>query len=489
MKKESQFRQALVKRLPLIVFILLLIQPFMDILSYWVLERNLSSAITLALRLGFFGAALVLGFSLSRRKKVYWIAAAVMALLWAGHVFAAWQFGYQDPVGDLTNYIRVIQLPFLTLCFITFLRENEDCYRAITYGFLTNLVVILLSILLSWLTGTMRTTYADGLGVTGWFYFPNSQSAILTALVPVACSLLYRRRGLKSPLFWVVLLAGFLDLYLTGTRLCYLGLAATGFGLGLSMILIRPGDWRRACAFFAVTIVFLGFMPLSPMVQHQKSYERVQTDRQERIDDLLKDCTLPEQDEDLSPEELERRKALWVETLTPIYETYAPDFVEIFGAKRTIEMYDYSWDIKTITALRPRKLQFGRLLMDQSPFSARLFGVELSRFTVGENTYDVENDFHGIYFLYGAFGLAAMLLFLLYFVVLIVKALIRDFRTYFTLESAGWGIALIMYLIHAYCTAGVLRRPNGSVYFSVVLAVVYYLVKLRKYPKTEIKAG
>ena len=82
-----------------------------------------------------------------------------------------------------------------------------------------------------------------------------------------------------------------------------------------------------------------------------------------------------------------------------------------------------------------------------------------------------------------------MLLFLLYFVVLIVKALIRDFRTYFTLESAGWGIALIMYLIHSYCTAGVLRRPNGSVYFSVVLAVVYYLVKLRKYPKTEIKAG
>lgn len=203
----------------------------------------------------------------------------------------------------------------------------------------------------------------------------------------------------------------------------------------------------------------------------------------------MKDCTLPEQDEDLSPEELERRKALWVEALTPIYETYAPDFVEIFGAKRTIEMYDYSWDIKTITALRPRKLQFGRLLMDQSPFSARLFGVELSRFTVGENTYDVENDFHGIYFLYGAFGLAAMLLFLLYFVVLIVKALIRDFRIYFTLESAGWGIALIMYLIHAYCTAGVLRRPNGSIYFSVVLAVVYYLVKLRKYPKTEIKAG
>ena len=229
----------------------------------------------------------------------------------------------------------------------------------------------------------------------------------------MACSLLYRRRGLKSPWFWLVLVGGFLALYFTGTRLCY---------LGISMLLICRRDRKKACAFFAVTVVFLGMMPWSPMVQHQKSYEGVQSDRQDRIDDLLENSTLPEQDEDLSPEELERRKALWVQALTPIYETYAPDFVEMFGAKRTIEMYDYTWDIKTITAVRPRKLQFARLLMDQSPFSARLFGVELSRFTVGDNTYDVENDFHGIYFLYGAVGLAALLLFLL---ILLILALLR----------------------------------------------------------------
>lgn len=489
MKQNSQFRQKVLGRLPLIVFLLLLIQPFMDILSYWVLELNWSNAITLALRMGFFGATLLLGFCLSRHKKAYYLMAAAVALIGLGHGFAVWQYGCQNLVGDLTNYVRVIQLPFLALCSITFLRENEDCYRAIEYGFLTNLVVILLSIVLAGITGTMHTTYNDGLGYAGWFYFPNSQSAILTALCPVACSLLYRRRGLKSPWFWLVLVGGFLALYFTGTRLCYLGLAATGFGLGISMLLICRRDWKKACAFFAVTIVFLGMMPWSPMVQHQKSYEGVQSDRQDRIDDLLENSTLPEQDEDLSPEELERRKALWVQALTPIYETYAPDFVEMFGAKRTIEMYDYTWDIKTITAVRPRKLQFARLLMDQSPFSARLFGVELSRFTVGDNTYDVENDFHGIYFLYGAVGLAALLLFLLYFVLLIVKALCRDFKTYFTLDSAGWGIALIMYLIHSYCTAGVLRRPNGSIYFSVVLAVVYYLVKLKKYPETEKKAG
>lgn len=490
MKRDSKFRQSLQEHLPSIVFLLLLVQPLMDILSYWTAEWSMSSLITLGLRMGVFAVTLVLGFCLSRHKKAYYIAAAVVALLWAGHMFAAWQFGYRDPVGDLINYIRVIQMPFLALCFITFLRENEGCYRAIEYALLTCLSVILLTIVTAGLTGTMHHTYTDGRGYIGWFNNTNSQSAILTALCPVACSLLYRRRGLKSPWFWTVLLGSFAALYLTGTRLCYLGLVVSGLGLGLTILLTGRRNWRRACAFFAVTLLFLGMMPWSPMAQHQRSYEGVQANRQDTVDDMVEDSTLPAlEGKNLTPEEKEQHRDLWIQALTPIYETYASDFVKMFGVERTIEMYNFSWNVKTITAARPRKLQFARLLMDQSPVSARFFGVELSRFTVGENTYDVENDFHGIYFLYGAVGLAALLLFLLYFVLLIIKALCKDFKTYFTMDAAGWGIALIMYLIHSYCTAGVLRRPNASLYLSVVLAAVYYLVKIKKYPETEKKAG
>ena len=77
----------------------------------------------------------------------------------------------------------------------------------------------------------------------------------------------------------------------------------------------------------------------------------------------------------------------------------------------------------------------------------------------------------------------AMILFLLYFIWLIAKALVTDFKTHFTLEAASWGIALVCCLLHVYYTAGVLRRPNASFYLAAVLAAVYYLVQVKKYPK------
>lgn len=78
--------------------------------------------------------------------------------------------------------------------------------------------------------------------------------------------------------------------------------------------------------------------------------------------------------------------------------------------------------------------------------------------------------------------------FLLYFVALIVQALLKNAKRYFTIEAAGYGIALLMCLAHCYNTAGVLRRPNASVYLSAILAAVYYLVRLRKYEDTPAPA-
>ncbi len=68
----------------------------------------------------------------------------------------------------------------------------------------------------------------------------------------------------------------------------------------------------------------------------------------------------------------------------------------------------------------------------------------------------------------------------------------------YTSEAGAWGVALVMAMLHAFATAGILRRPNASFYLSVVLAVIYYLVKpaamkkrkqAGKFPRRHIQKG
>ena len=72
--------------------------------------------------------------------------------------------------------------------------------------------------------------------------------------------------------------------------------------------------------------------------------------------------------------------------------------------------------------------------------------------------------FHGICFLYGWEGLAMMVAFIGYFLYLIVKCLIKDFRKYFTVEAGAFGIGLCLCLVNAYFTFAVRWwRPNALI--------------------------
>ena len=168
-----------------------------------------------------------------------------------------------------------------------------------------------------------------------------------------------------------------------------------------------------------------------------------------------------------------------------VYHFYSPRMCMRFGTDRVLEKYGHTPIVSEITATRRQKIMFCKLLMDEHPPASRLFGMELGRMQFHDYIYDVENDFHGVFFLFGAAGLGLMVLFIGYFLYLVIKALLSDFRRFFTIEAGAFGIALCLNLVNAYATAGVLRRPNASFYMSLLLAVIYYLVKLRIYPPAQ----
>lgn len=484
------------QHIPQFTAALLLIQPVMDVISFWLQRFDLSTAPTLVLRMGILGITILYGFLVSDRKQVYYIAAAVCVAIAAGHVYACLQLpdGYVSPIQDLTNYVRVVQMPLLAICLITFLRQNEETFAAIQRSLTGVLLMILAVEILCMVTNTDYGTYTDGIGTIGWFSNTNSQSNNLCILVPISLAWQLVQEKRNMPLFWVTAMLSFAALYFFGTRLAYLGIYATCIGLSFTIFLVRRRDWKIAAALLGIAILATALMTYSPMVEHMRVNGGIQNERQGYInmqigDDLEEVKALIQKvpgnsgnsssSEEKGMTEEERQQL--IEDLTPVYEHYVSDFVEIFGAEKTMEMFNYSIDVHDFSAIRPKKLMFAQMLMNDSPVSSQIFGLNLARFTVGENIYDVENDFHGLYYLYGWVGLGAYLLFLAYFVYLIIWALIKNARKYYTPEAAAYGIAFLMCLAHAYNTAGVIRRPNASIYLSVILAVFYYLVRLKSY--------
>jgi hypothetical protein len=475
--------------------LLLSVQPLLDVLSYFWSLTGHGNLLTLGLRMGVLGVSVLYGFYLSQRKHIYFAAVGVLALFWGIHMLICFQAGYQDPFSDLTNYIRVVQIVAYTLCLVTFLRFGEPVYRALIAGICVNLGICALVELLSTLTGTDPHTYSQaGLGVLGWFSTTNSQSAILSVSVPIvlmtAC--LYRGKG-QYLLLLASAVVSFALLYFLGTRLAFASLLAAAVGVPVVLLLCRFKNYKKLAIIFLLGVLCVGLIQFSPMYLKQHIYADAMDEKQgwaetkmEWAEESMEESML-EALEDSSEDEasIAESEAAKIRRLTPVYEWCASNIVDRFGVETVIRKYNFSSSVQEITAARQQKIYFCQMLQDELPVTAKLFGMELGRMTYQGQVYDVENDFYGIYFLYGIVGLVLLLGFIGYFLVQILLALVRDPKKYFTPMAGAIGMSLIIILVYAVCTAGVLRRPNASVYLSLLLALSYYLVKIKKYPEDK----
>ena len=139
---QSESRKRLLELLPKIVFCLIILQPLLDILSFWTDHLSMGNTLTLALRFAVLVGFGLFGFLLSKRKRAYLVLFAVYLILLIGHVYACTLRGYRRPFADLTNFARVAQMPLFAFCFITCLKQNRRCYRAIEKGLTANFWII-----------------------------------------------------------------------------------------------------------------------------------------------------------------------------------------------------------------------------------------------------------------------------------------------------------------------------------------------------------
>ena len=112
-------------------------------------------------------------------------------------------------------------------------------------------------------------------------------------------------------------------------------------------------------------------------------------------------------------------------------------------------------------------------MWDHSDSLTHLFGIDVSDIWL-TGSCDLENDWPAIYYYYGIVGFGAYLGFLLYFVFLIIRRLFMNFKTAFTTDNFILLITFALFIGLAQFSGSVLRRPNVSVYMSLVLGLIYY---------------
>ncbi len=472
MKKENLHqKQAVVRKLPLLVFLFCVAQPILDVLTYWQNVWGLSNALTL-LRMGLLGGGLLLGFWLSEKRWKYLATVGIFGGFVVLRAGIFWLSGDPDPLGDLSNMVRIGYLPLVTLSMGTFLQQDARVIRAIRDGLVVNLLLIALVMLLSRLTGTDPYTYPNkALGVRGWFLVPSPQSAVVSMIAPIALgwALTKWNKELLPVAAVTVLALGVLLLY--ATRLAIASMIATGLGMAVCLLLIDWHRWKQSLVLALVTVVAIALIPLSPFAANQEQIQENMVGKQALVDSYVQAVDASD-------------SSAYDEALLDAYEHYVPGVISRFGGQTTLEAYQRTTNAAEIADVRQMKLLFSQLQMECAPAVYRIVGMNRNALletvtyddgTTEELCFDPENDFHGMYYLCGLIGLVGTLGMIGFFAGWAVYALIVDFKRHFTVDFAACSIACCIAVIYGLCTASTIRHNSASVYFAMALAVLWYL--------------
>ncbi len=483
-EKTVRFRDGLKERLPLFVMLFFAVQPLLDAAGYWQARLGIPNAATLVLRMLLLGSAVLTGFFLTDRRKRYYVLFGVLAALTALHAAACVTApgGYREPVADLVNLVRIWYLPLVTAALITCLRQNGKVWPAMLKGAACALALIAGIMLVSAVTGTDPHTYnyerfdRPHYGVLGWFLWTNSQSAVLSMLCPLAvlfAALKWPGRVLPAAAAAAV---GEAALYFLAPRLAFAGLVLSGTVMAAGLAVSDRRRWKTALAVLLITAAFTACYPLSPTAQKEGYADRIGESLQEAQTES--GVSISADPSEMSEEELDGLEDLYRG------QNYVYSLVERFGRDRV-----FAAGPRLLYDDRVKKITFCRFLMEDAQPMTKLFGLSLQDMTYERiggdgkpvtDNFDVENDFHGVFFLTGACGLALMLAFLLFFGLRALIAVIRRPKEYLTADMFAFAAAYGMALIHALFTASVLRRNNASVWLALVLAGLWYLSRARK---------
>ena len=474
--------------------LLIALQPLLDALAFWTQnERGTAAGAIRLIIMLVLPIVLLIKLKGKRRMRLFLALAAVGAIC-VMHVINGLRVGNYMLATDVAYMVRVAQMPVLAICFI-FCMDNDSKLRQAERGMLTAAAIELAKLLISVLTGTANSTYADGVGLSGWVIDSNRCAMSIIISVLAMFSAFYMLKGRKLVITLGVLLAVFAVLLANGTKSCYLTLFIICV-CGIIMLVMRffAGDRETvkrdaivAAALVLLCVVGIRVYDVTPRVVEDSRLAVAYINHDEFIR-----SNAPDMDDDKmskpgqSGDKASRSYVEWM------YSQFVPaDVIDRFGIERVIEAYGATEDVKTLMDTRLIKRSYAKLVWESSDTLTKLFGFQISEMSTGEVTYDLENDWHAIFYYYGYVGFAAYAGFLLYILIMILRHAILDFRGTVSIRNMSLTVMFAVELGLAQFSGAILRRPNVSIYLALTAAMLYYInvTDFRKKRKASLEEG
>ena len=454
------------------LLILVVMQPVLDIIAYFQYDNAFGSMAGYVRLIVMF--AIPIAVLIMKRKLSFVILMGIIGIYCMLHILSCYINGYASLFSDVSYLLRVIQMPVLGISFC-YLFKDETYRTQIIKGFVINYAIIVCSIVLAFATNTGVYTYRDyKIGYTGWFANANSQSIILISMAPFIIYYAIKKKNKIGIIF--SMLAVTLVLLSNGTTAGYLSVFVifAGFAVFFTFDLFIKkgrkckGNIAMISACLAVIVLSGVIYPYTPKyaMDTYDTYKR----EEENVKIAEKQKEIIKEDDTLSLEEILSDPKMKQDLIDMYEDELNPKLVAKYGAERVLEQYGWMPDSYTLADVRMQKRINAKLVWEDSNLLTKFFGIE---FTEMED-YDLENDYPAIFYYYGYVGFGLYIIFLAYFIFLIIKTVVTNFKNSFFFFNFALAITYVLQLGLAQFSGAILRRPNASIYMSLIIGLIYY---------------
>ena len=458
---------------------LIVLQPILDIIAFWTKNPNgtIAGVVRLLIMLALPITLLVM-LPEKRVKRRLLLSLCGIGLICLLHLLNIWRIGAESMLYEISYTAKTAQMPILAVCFAFSIRDAQTRNQAY-WGLAFAAAITALALGLSIVTGTANVTYGEGLGVSGWVIDDlrtgNSTILVVLAAFAVFCAV----KSDKKVVNVLVPVLAAVCLMINGTMTCYLSIFLIFLGFAVFLPLERK---VRGCQVnrLAVTVLVIVSLlsaaayPLTPKYKIKQAQldfmEKTQSEFETDFDSegFLREGITPE--DILSDPEIHT-----------LYEDYywkclwflSPGMFELFDIDEIMQAYDFTTNTRILLNTRNLKKAVVSLIWDHSDTATKLFGIDSSKAWLRCGV-DLENDWPAIYYYYGYVGFTAYCAFILYFAFLILRRLRSNFKESFTADNFILLLCFVLLIGIAQYSGAVLRRPNVSVYLSLILGLIHY---------------